>query len=205
MNSLSERLTGTGSCLAKLLNNFMRYSIVVFAGCLLIFWSCLSARMASHEVRKTYPTFYIGQFSWDAMIFRDSTLFRQSFSDAGPMMSDIFPIGNWQFINDSTIWCYNLKGRKKYPVTRTYYLDRIDTLTQVLVPDESLRYYRNSLQTEFHSWIADNPYKPAEADSLLNKSARFHAIMLNNHRQNMIRKYSGKFNDLKIYHGKGFN
>lgn len=168
--------------------------------------ACTSFRQQSAQAREEYPTFYIGEFSWDAMIFRDTTLYKQSFSDAGGMLSDIFPIGNWRFVNDSTLLCYNLKGRKKDPATRTYYLDRIDSLTQLLVPEQSLEYYRDTLQTEFRTWIITNPYVPEKEDSFLIKSnpSRFNAIFGKNHRKSLIRKYAYKFNDLKIYQGKGF-
>jgi hypothetical protein len=184
----------------------MRYFIVLVFGCLLIFWSCLSTRTASHEVREIYPTFYIGQHSWYAMIFRDSTLLGQSFSDGGGMMSNIFPVGNWRFINDSTLLCYNLKGRKKDSTVRTYYLDRISPLMQVLVPEQSLPYYRDTLQTKVRAWILANPYVPAKEDSFLIKadSTRFHTSMARSHYKSLINKYAREFNDLNIYQGKGF-
>lgn len=173
---------------------------------LLMLSGCAVNHLYPNNVQGEYPTFYWGEHSWNAMIFKDTTLYGQGFSDAGGMLSDVYYLGNWRFINDSTVECYNLKKRKKTDTGSTlYYLDRIDILTQVLVPDQSLTYYRDSLQIEFHLWIKTNPFHPTEEDLFLirSDSVKFYPILSKDHRKSLISKYARRFDDLRIYYGEG--
>jgi len=54
---------------------------------------------------KTYPVFYIGNgFSWNALIFQDTVVFRRSFSDAGGYLTAGTPVYIWKNLTDSTIY-----------------------------------------------------------------------------------------------------
>lgn len=141
---------------------------VVLSACVASSTSTSRMELLNHEI-ELYPSFfYRHHHSKDVLTFEDSSLFiRATFKPpgGGVRITDKDFLSNWSFINDSLIELSNISNKKKSALrnlTKRYYLDKSLKEIDLLIPDNSIDVYQDSLKFELIQNIRDNPFIPDE-------------------------------------------
>ena len=122
------------------------------------------------ESDEIYVIYIRGKYSHDILVFKDSTLYGQAFSDEGPVRSREFFLSNWSKKNDTTIVLYNIleKRRTFLPyVNEFYHTYKINENVELLIPDQSYSYFENSLKSIISKSVSTSPFIPEGDDKIL--------------------------------------
>jgi len=183
--------------------------LVVLSSCVCTGTLTSRKELLDREIEK-YPSFFYKHYhSKDILTFEDSSLFIRSKGKppGGELrVSNKRLVSNWSFSNDTIIELSNFstdENSRLRNIDRCYYLDKSLKWIDLLVPDNSLGAYQDSLKSELIKKIRDNPFVADKDTQQLMKTDSLAVSKLTvYHYESIISRFTMDYYELGFYFGK---
>ncbi len=156
---------------------------------------------------EAYPSFFYTHYHSETVLtFEDSRLFArtkyQGPNVAGFKVTSKDFVANWDTPNDSIINLTNIESPLRN-ITKFYWIDKSLAVADLLVPDNSIELYQDSLKNELIEAIKSKPFVPDKDDLELIKADSSYLDKLRNfHYRSIITAFTNKHYELGFYYGK---